>query len=81
MVWKIAICDDNLLYCDKMHKLCQERLEMEYQCAEFYIFENGEELLKNFSYFHMLFLDVEMEGMDGFQVAKELNMSGYQGKI
>ncbi|MDD4370640.1 MAG: LytTR family DNA-binding domain-containing protein [Anaerostipes sp.] len=81
MVWKIAICDDNLLYCDKMHKLCQERLEMEYQCAEFYIFENGEELLKGTSYFHMLFLDVEMEGMDGFQVAKELNKSGYQGKI
>lgn len=64
-----------------MQNLCQQRLEMEYQQAEFYIFHNGEELLKNFSYFHMLFLDVEMEGMDGFQVAKELNMSGYQGKI
>lgn len=69
---KIAICDDDNIYIQYMEKmLIKSGLDKE--VAEFYTYNSGPALLadcnKNID-FDALFLDVQMNGMDGNETAK-----------
>ena len=70
---RIAICDDEAqirkLLEDKINRYCfVNDIELELQT-----FENGEEFLKiNFNDMDVLFLDVDMPGMDGLETAKAI---------
>lgn len=70
---RIAICDDETqireLLKDKISRYCfTNNIELNLET-----FENGEELLQgNFQTFDVLFLDVDMPGMDGLETAKEI---------
>lgn len=70
---RIAICDDETqireLLKDKISRYCfTNNIELNLQT-----FENGEELLKDdFQTFDVLFLDVDMPGIDGLETAKEI---------
>lgn len=69
---KIAICDDEELW----QKQLKEQLESYYNCLDILIqnFSSGEELLQEAEKrrFDLIFLDIEMDGIDGFETARLL---------
>lgn len=65
----IAICDDE----KKMAELFSTKVMAENSGSNISIFTSGVDLIKSNMSFDVVFLDIEMETMDGFQVAKILN--------
>lgn len=63
---KIAICDDDLIFCFSLETIILNRYS--FHEIEIEIFEKGEilyESLKNGIFFDLIFLDIEMVGFDG----------------
>lgn len=71
---KIAVCDDELVFKNQIFGY----LEKYYQSLDVLIetFQSGEEFLKRFivhpDYYDLIFLDIEMSGMDGVSTARQL---------
>ena len=65
---KVAICDDEKAICDQLHKL----LLREDPKAEVCVFHSAEELLAGSEAFQILFLDIQMPGINGMQAARQL---------
>lgn len=69
---KIAICDDEVIFQKKL----SVELEKYYNSLDVLVqsFSSGEELVKGFEKggYDLIFLDIEMNGMDGFETAKRL---------
>lgn len=75
----IAICDDEKYMCDNMKKMASvffERKNMEISIVQF---SCGEELLKYDKAIDILFLDIQMKGIDGIEAAKKLRARGFKG--
>lgn len=71
-IWEIAICDDELYDLKRMETDCieiMEEIKEEYQLA---CFQNGKDLLESTKNFHFVFLDIEMNGKTGFEIAERL---------
>lgn len=71
---RLAVCDDEKIFRNDLKNILGRELELcgiEYRIEEF---SNGEELLKGFekTESQILFLDIEMKGMDGISAAKKL---------
>ncbi|MDD4371601.1 MAG: LytTR family DNA-binding domain-containing protein [Anaerostipes sp.] len=81
MKWKIAICDDEEIYRNQVLQLCQERLEKEEIEADYSVYSGGIELLQSKEVYHLIFLDVEMGDIDGFEAAKQINEEKLTSKI
>lgn len=69
----IAICDDNEKICDYLeHKLLGYSIRNNLECS-IDKFHNGQDLLDGLSrQTDLLFLDIEMEGINGMDTAKQL---------
>ncbi len=65
---KIAICDDET----DIRELIQNKVEEIYPEAEMIFCRSGEELLALEDKIDILFLDIQMQGMDGMETAKKL---------
>ncbi|MBQ7925459.1 MAG: response regulator transcription factor [Lachnospiraceae bacterium] len=69
----IGICDDEQLLREQLRQMCREVFEkeqLEYQILEF---ASGEEVLAyEGDKVHLLFLDIEMPGINGIQVMRSL---------
>ena len=68
----IAICDDEKTFRDELKSFlvtykCEHRLHM-----DIYQFNNGEDLLQSTMTFDMIFLDYQMTGINGMNVARTL---------
>ena len=74
----IAICDDDLNIVIKMKSLIES-----YEKAKCLIntYISGEELLKIHGKFDVIFLDIDMSGMDGIETAKEIRSYDKNVKI
>lgn len=71
----IAICDDEVLQVDIVEKLILETLEEDDEDVNIKRFFSGESLIKycrNNDELHIIFLDMEMDGMDGVECAKKI---------
>lgn len=66
---KIAVCDDNLQIAQK---LCEKIKKINSECSV-EIFTDGAELVKCDCKWDVVFLDIEMQCMDGFETAKFLS--------
>lgn len=77
MTYKIAVCDDEQIFVDDVVKKLKEQSE---QC-EISEFNSGEELIKASFEFNMIFLDIEMTGINGINTAFALRERGYDGMI
>lgn len=70
---KIAICDDEKF----MQQQLKEEIDLYFQSLDVLIlcYDSGEELLANYEYqqYDIVFLDIEMNGVNGLQVAKRLH--------
>lgn len=77
MTYKIAVCDDEQIFVDDVVKKLKEQSE---QC-EISEYISGEELLNSPLEFDMIFLDIEMTGINGINAAFTLRERGFDGMI
>ena len=74
---RVAICDDEKVCASElMRKLREQGYEFEvvYFCS-------GEDFLDSDLEFFIVFLDIEMNGMNGFMVAEQLQRKSFSGKV
>lgn len=68
----IGICDDQIKIVRVLEKVIAD-IQKEWSCEwEIDVFTSGRELLKSIQKMDAVFLDIEMPGMDGIQVGKEI---------
>ncbi len=77
MTYKIAVCDDEQIFVDDVVVKIKEQSE---QC-EISEYTSGEELLNSSLEFNIIFLDIEMNGINGINAAFALRERGYDGMI
>ncbi len=80
---KIAVCDDESVYLDKINTLVKtyfETLNIDTQC---YIFSIGKGLIESVEKidYDVIFLDIELKTSNGLNIAKELRDNNYKGII
>lgn len=74
---KVAICDDEKVMADRIREqLIQYKPEY---TVDLYL--SGEDLLKSKEEYDLFFLDIEMPGMSGMDVATELRNREYEGNL
>ena len=72
---RILICDDDDLMIKQIRKYCQFFFDqIQVKCPELVCFSDGETLLSDEGEKDILFLDIEMPGMNGIYVGNELKM-------
>ncbi|MFR3558575.1 MAG: LytR/AlgR family response regulator transcription factor [Paraclostridium sordellii] len=74
----IAICDDEINIINKTKKLIQD---YDKEDIDIYVYESGEELINSDKEFHIIFLDIDMKGLDGIETAKKLRKYDEKVKI
>lgn len=80
-MYKIAICDDDKDYIKELKDIILESNEKKLE-IEFYDFDSGEKLLHSkVDDMDVIFLDIQMQGMNGNETAVRLNQKGYQGVL
>lgn len=73
LLMRILICDDDDLIITQLQKYLKEFFEqIHLKCPEIAIFPDGESLLSDTGEKDILFLDVEMPGLNGIYVGNEL---------
>lgn len=72
MKMKIAICDDESFWVDELRALLKEYyIERHIDCY-FSVFSSGTELLLNHNKFDVIFMDYQMENLNGIETANEI---------
>ena len=70
---RILICDDDPLMIEQLTKYCKDFFDnIHVKCPELACFSDGESLLADQGDKDILFLDIEMPGMNGIYVGNEL---------
>lgn len=64
----IAVCDDEKIICNQIEKL----VKIQEPDCDIELFASGEELLKADTVFDIIFLDIQMDGINGIETAKTL---------
>lgn len=77
MIYKIAVCDDERIFVDDVVEKIRKQSE-QYDISEY---TSGEELLNTSLEFNIIFLDIEMTGINGINAAFALRERGYDGMI
>lgn len=72
MSFRIGICDDEKLIAEKLRRIVSECLAELRQEAEIFIFLSGKELLKQVEELEVVFLDIRMDEMDGYETGKRI---------
>lgn len=78
-MYRIGICDDQIEFCRELERLIQIYARRENISVKTEIFTSGEEFFKAIGkgrIFNLLFLDIELEGMDGVEVGRRLREKG-----
>ena len=78
---KIAICDDEKLYVEKVYEIVNSFFTTQDIDADIYTFSCGEELVACDEIFDIVFLDIEMGEMNGIATAQLLNQKSKHTKI
>ena len=74
-MYRIGICDDEIAFCTEIEEYVREYAEKEKITVEIEIFTSGEELfemMKHENTIDLLFLDIELGGIDGVEVGHRL---------
>lgn len=77
----IAICDDEKSMSDHIRKLASDFFHEKNMEVTIFQFSSGEELLKHDNIIDILFLDIQMEKINGFEVARKLRNRKFKGYL
>lgn len=77
MKLKIAICDDEPVFCESAKSAISELKE----AYEIDIYHTADNICKTDEKYDAIFLDIEMPGENGIDIAFELRSKGYRGEI
>lgn len=69
---QIAVCDDEPLILEQLAELMEAVAKETGKSYVIHSFQSGKDLLKQIETYHMVFLDIEMPGMDGIQIGQEI---------
>ena len=75
----IAICDDEKRMSDHIRAMASDFFRKKNREIHFRTFLSGEELLSYDGQIDILFLDIQMKGMDGIETARKLRNSKFRG--
>ena len=75
----IAICDDEKRMSDHIRAMASDFFRKKNREICFRTFSSGEELLSYDGQIDILFLDIQMKGMDGMETARKLRDSKFRG--
>lgn len=78
---KVAICDDEQLFIEKIYEIANSFFTAREIDADIYTFSCGEELVACDEIFDIVFLDIEMGEMNGIETAQILNQKSKHTKI
>lgn len=71
-IFSIAICDDEKTYRNQLINVIREYCRRRGKRANISEYASGEECLSNLNKIEILFLDIDMSGIDGIKVKEEL---------
>lgn len=84
-MYRVAICDDEEIFLEHMVETVQKVLDELEAVYELTAFSDGQELLqaveRDHSRFHLLIMDILMEPVNGFALAKQMRGSGCEAGI
>ena len=69
---KIALCDNNPKAKEQIRKCCEKYDAKEGNINEYYEFSSGEDLLASSLHFDLIFLDIEMDDLNGIETAEQI---------
>ena len=75
----IAICDDEKHMSDHIRSMISDFFRKKNQEISLHMFSSGEELLSYNGQIDILFLDIQMKGMDGMETARKLRADQFRG--
>ena len=75
----IAICDDEKHMSDQIRAMASDFFRKKNREIHFRTFLSGEELLNDEGQIDILFLDIQMKGMDGLETARKLRAGQFRG--
>lgn len=78
---RVALCDDQEYILVQLKKMLQEILKEKGCQYIIEVFSSGEELISKNEYCDVVFLDIEMPGMDGIQVGEIIRQRNAECKI
>ncbi len=70
----VGICDDELMIREELVRFCKSYMQANSMSFEIICFSSGEEVIGYEKALDILFLDIQMGGMDGMQTAEQLRM-------
>ncbi len=76
---RIAICDDEKHMSDHIRAMASDFFRKKNREIHFRTFLSGEELLSCDGQIDILFLDIQMKGMDGMETARKLRADEFRG--
>ena len=76
---RIAICDDEKHMSDHIRAMASDFFRKKNREIQLRTFSSGEELLNYDGQIDILFLDIQMKGMDGIETARKLRDSKFRG--
>ncbi len=76
---RIAICDDEKHMSDHIRAMASDFFRKKNREIYFRTFSSGEELLSYDGQIDILFLDIQMKGMDGIETARRLRADKFRG--
>lgn len=77
----IGLCDDQMAVAMRLKKIISDILQEEGENWEICLFDSGEKLLEAAELLDVVFLDIEMPGLDGIETGKELKRRNPDCKI
>lgn len=77
----IAICDDEKSVSEKIEKMAKDFFRKKNIDISVVKYSSGEELLGSSQGMDILFLDIQMEDMDGMETARELRNRKFKGTL